>query len=207
MPIHHATYTCNHCHETFDASSERKDLTACPCGKTHVRPGGVSTSYERGSDFQMVGKKTVYHPDDFVDITPRAQELMDALRAIDKEQGENRDYTKPCIYIGELTEELTDGTRAISSFWSNFNASNGKSYDGETNEVTMTLRFEKRVWGNNPTPEELEARLERYIAVVQSVLDGSFDPTDRPALDDYAQSNDLHGETEPTGATNYKLYI
>lgn len=207
MPVIHATYTCKHCNETFDTTSETEELTDCPCGKTRVRPKPGSTEYGRGSEFETVSRVTKYFAHDFTEPTPRTLELIDKLEQLKKQREEYGDHTKPRIWNYKMTQTLHDDSVVIESFSSSIDASNGSTYSGESNEIKVSLRFEKDAWGYYHTAQKIEERLERYVAVIDAVYAGTLDPTNRRALKEYAESNHLHDNEEPTGATHYEMHI
>lgn len=202
MPTHYATYRCNHCGETFDATSGT--MTDCPCGKTRVEPSATGTSTTRTSSFDRLTSRTEYHADDFITPTARTLELLDELKSLEQHAHDNYIAAVQC---GQSSETLDDGTCTIRSVWSYTWASNQLDPKRESNEIRFDADFKRSQWGTPEDAVSIEQRLERYVGILRDIIAGSFSAGNRQALQTIAETEHRRGEDEPTGATNYTLHI
>lgn len=195
MPIVEGKYQCLICEDEFEATSG--SFAKCSCGKSEVEPSTFGYSYRQGNRVKTIEQHTFYYEEEFAKLPEEAQKIYDEIKEI---KNRNKTYN---FYLYEMFDTGKQGEKYLSQINLEYYEWISSHVSGQ-NYLKLTIRLGKEDYkGDQRTIE----RLKQFYDFVKQIESGELDFKNRGTLMDIVDRDNIDFREEPTGDTNYFLYL
>jgi len=196
MPIAEGKYQCLICDDVFPAKTGT--FSKCKCGQSEIEPKYWSYTYKNGNRVKVIEENSYYLEDEFIKLSNDMQEILDEIKRIKADNEYGYRY-----FLHEMNKEGKDGEKYLSKINISYSHSNGR-YSGESNGIELNLSLIKEDYEGH---DKAKQRMIMFLDMMKEIVSGELDVSKRSKLEDMAEEKGLYYREEPTGATDFKMYI
>lgn len=197
MPISIGTYTCKTCNENFEAKSDK--YYACPCGASEIKPTDTfhsMYSYKHENTVEVVDGNTYYIPDEFIQLSEKAQTAYDEIKRIHAETGYK-------YMLHEYTVKGENGETFLKKVDVSINQTQQHSRSAY-NALKLHLNLEK---SRRADTQDIEKRLELYLSFMKQIEDETLDISQTFKMSELSEELGLDQSREQVDEYDYTFYV